>query len=213
MFTGSSVSQQLLRVRELSAIAFLLHTSIIAKNKNIILYYYIHTCSSLLITTQYTIQHIIHQYFSWRTAFKDELQFSQDDRRILTCQLAPHCETCRPAIGQHQESIVSVMGYFHTKLMPVVSHFNFSFFPPGRNWVDRLAVFTSLYYRSDCCFHGRGAYSTAEIGHTSDAWMSTLLMYGLDSFRWQLSCQGSAHQGQGIGPVPYQLEKFLWHSS
>ena len=33
---------QLLRVRELSAIAFLLHTSIIAKNKNIILYSYIY---------------------------------------------------------------------------------------------------------------------------------------------------------------------------
>ena len=38
-FTGSSVSRQLLRVRELSAIAFLLHASIIAKNKNIILYF------------------------------------------------------------------------------------------------------------------------------------------------------------------------------
>ena len=57
MFTGSSVSRQLLRVCELSEIAFLLHTSIIAKNKNRILYFYVHTCSSLLITTQYTIQH------------------------------------------------------------------------------------------------------------------------------------------------------------
>ena len=44
--TGSSVSRQLLHVREFSAIAFLLHTRIIAKNKNIILYFYIHTCSS-----------------------------------------------------------------------------------------------------------------------------------------------------------------------
>ena len=37
---------------------FLLHTSIIAENKNIILYFYIHMCSSLLITTQCTIQQI-----------------------------------------------------------------------------------------------------------------------------------------------------------
>ena len=57
MFIGSSVSRQFLRVRELSVIAFLLHTGIIAENKNIILYFYIHMCSSLLITTQYTIQH------------------------------------------------------------------------------------------------------------------------------------------------------------
>ena len=35
---------------------FLLHTSIITENKNTILYFYIHTCSSLLITTQCTIQ-------------------------------------------------------------------------------------------------------------------------------------------------------------
>ena len=43
---------------------------------------------------------IIRQYFSWRPAFKkDGLQFSHDGRRILTYQLAPHGETCRPANG------------------------------------------------------------------------------------------------------------------
>ena len=54
----------LLHVHKLSAIAFLLHTSIIAENKNIILYFYIRTCSSLLITTQYTIQQLdITEYY------------------------------------------------------------------------------------------------------------------------------------------------------
>ena len=42
VFTGSSVSRQLLRMRELSAIVFLLQTNIIAKNKNIILYFHIY---------------------------------------------------------------------------------------------------------------------------------------------------------------------------
>ena len=86
------------------------------------------------------------------------------------------------------------MGYVHTQLMPVVSHFYSSFFPLGRSWVNQLAVFTSLYYQSDCCFRGRGTYSTAEIGHTSDARMSTFSMYGSDSFRWQLSCQGRGEE-------------------
>ena len=49
----------------------------------------------------------------------------------------------------------------------------------------------------------------AEISCTSDTRMSTLSMYGSDSFRCQLSCQGSTHQGQGIGPVPYQLQHFF----
>ena len=60
------------------------------------------------------------------------------------------------------------MGYVHTKPIPVGSHFYSSFFPPGQNWVDRLAVFSRLYYRSDYCFCGRRAYSMAEIGCTSD---------------------------------------------
>ena len=34
----------------------------------------------------------------------------------------------------------------------------------------------------------------AEIGRVSDARMSTLLMYGSDSFRWQRKRQGSAIQ-------------------
>ena len=40
-----------------------------------------------------------------------------------------------------------------------------------------------LYYWSDYCFCGRGAYLMAEIGCTSDARMSTLSMYGSDLFR------------------------------
>ena len=54
-FADSSVSWQPLRVCELSAIAFLLHTSIIVKNKNIILYLYIYVF--LVVhkdTTEYT---------------------------------------------------------------------------------------------------------------------------------------------------------------
>ena len=42
LFTGSSDSQRPLCVCELSAIALLLHTSIIVKNKNIILYFYLY---------------------------------------------------------------------------------------------------------------------------------------------------------------------------
>ena len=40
LFTGSSDSRQPLRVCKLSTIDLLLHTSIIVKNKNIILYFY-----------------------------------------------------------------------------------------------------------------------------------------------------------------------------
>ena len=131
---------------------------------------------------------IICQYFSWHAAFKEDgLQFSHDGQRILTCQLAPHSEMCWPGINQCQESIATVMGYVHTKPIPVVSHFNSSLFLPGRSWVNRLTFFASLYYWSDYYFCGRGAYSTAEIGHMSDARMSTLLMYGSDSFRCQLN--------------------------
>ena len=157
---------------------------------------------------------LIRQYFSWCTTFKkDRLQYSHDGQRILMCQLAPHSKTCQPAISQRQESIATVMGYVHTRSMPVVSHFYSSLFPPGQSLFNWLAVFISLYYQSDCCFHGRGAYSTAEIGCTSDARMSTLMMYVSDLFRWWLSHQGSTHQGCGIGLVPYQLQPFLWHTT
>ena len=57
---------------------------------------------------------IIHQYFSWPTMFKDGRLFLHDGWHNLNCQLAPHSETCRPAIGQRQESIATVMGYVHT---------------------------------------------------------------------------------------------------
>ena len=43
---------------------FLLHTSIIAENKNIILYFYIYTCSSLLIMIQCTIQQVVLELLS-----------------------------------------------------------------------------------------------------------------------------------------------------
>ena len=90
---------------------------------------------------------IICQYFSWCTAFKEDgPQFLHDDRCILAGQLAPYSEICRSTIGQHRETIATVMVYVHTKPIPVVSHFNSSLFLPGGSWVNRLAFFTSLYY-------------------------------------------------------------------
>ena len=75
---------------------------------------------------------IICQYFNWRAAFKEDgLQFSHDDRRILTCQLAPHSETCRPAIDQRQESIATGMGYVHCEPIPVFFPLLFFPFPNG----------------------------------------------------------------------------------
>ena len=57
LFTGSSVFRQLFRVQKLSAIAFLLRTSIIAKNKNTILYFYIYM---FLIVNNDTAEYTTH---------------------------------------------------------------------------------------------------------------------------------------------------------
>ena len=125
---------------------------------------------------------IIRQYFS--TPHLKKTDFSSHMMAD-----ASRCVSWHPtvkyqaAIGQLQESIATVMGYVHTKPIPVVSLFDFSLFPPSRTWVAWLAFLTSLYYWSDYSFHGRGACHTAEIGHASDARMSTLSIYGLDFFR------------------------------